>query len=307
MNRILSMILCIMMVLLVPMSAMAATDDTPLGNDHNTISYGELLNDYSHYTIDLTNRVTKDTMMSNNAFSQAESVENAIAYVKSLKLASAGYDYIEEACIIELKNYQKYGIELDSYTVLVPKSKSADKVFGTYNGRTFYWDTTSLSEVRYDVNGNRPSIDTLNHWIQGLFSVAMCFTSLAYSIPYTMVTTACNAPSNVTVSYGSYFRYSFNTSPVSRTIYTYASSSSTNRKVVYVDQRGTVNSSIMFCPVGMNWPSNNITIKEEFGRDVKTERYDDTSYILLRSSIMYNHNSVEYWFLSTQLISETWG
>ncbi|WP_130848111.1 hypothetical protein [Intestinimonas timonensis] len=52
---------------------------------------------------------------------------------------------------MELEAYRDSEVELNSYSVLVPKSDAAEKVFGTYNGTTFYYTTTSEAEYRKEV------------------------------------------------------------------------------------------------------------------------------------------------------------
>lgn len=292
MKKFIAFLICISMVLSVSTTSFATKITS--SSDEYTCNTTDDYSEYTHYTIDLSAKRSNSL----------ESITSATSYVKSLDLGKKGYGYIEDACLAELKSYMDSGVKIVSYTVLVPNTTS-DNVFGTYNGRTYYWDTTSLAVVEYSKRSSTPSTQQLANWMAGSLYAMIAFSTLLYSIPYTLVLSIANLPSNITVSYGSYFQYYFVTSPVTRTIYTYSSPSSTTKKVVYVDQRGLTNPSIDFHPVSSSMP-NTVTVIQQYNKSVKTQFYDDTSYILQRCNVMYSHNSTEYWFLSTALLNDYW-
>lgn len=83
-------------------------------------------------------------------------IDAAIAYVESLELSDIGYSHIEEACLSELNAYKDDGVILESYTVLVPKSK-AKYYYGTYLNHDYYYGYTSVSDMRRETNGAESS------------------------------------------------------------------------------------------------------------------------------------------------------
>ncbi len=254
------------------------------------------LSQYIHYTIDLT---------AMKASSAKTTVDAAVDYVKSLQLTNKGYAYIEEACLDELEQYRQQGATVYSYTVLVPKAAKSDVYYGTYNNIPFYVDYSSIANVKIEKDGPYPSSTALAHWVQGLFSVGMAFAHFTYGIPYALVSAALGNPSNVTYSYGSHNSYVFQAAPRTRLFYTYRGSSTT-RTVVFQDQRGEVDIRGYFEPVSTDVDNDYVQIFSKNDQTLWTSHYYDTSFILLRAYTMYTHNSCEYWFLSTELLTETW-
>ena len=72
--------------------------------------------------------------------------------MKSLNLSDIGYSYIEETCLKELATYKENEVELNNYTVLVPKTR-AKSYFGTYLNNDYYYDYTSIADMRRNTNG----------------------------------------------------------------------------------------------------------------------------------------------------------
>ena len=99
---------------------------------NNSENFDELnLENYFQYTINFDEKTRGVSSETGN------NIEAAIEYVESLNLKDLGFSHIEEACLIELESYSENNVILESYTVLVPKTRETE-YFGTYLGNDFY-------------------------------------------------------------------------------------------------------------------------------------------------------------------------
>lgn len=260
--------------------------------------------DLNHQNISQNRETTEDPSSKARAMTTGKNLSDAVCFVESLKLDENGYGYIREACIKELEEYQEKGIELTSYTVLVPKSNRSETIYGTYNGRTFYYALTSISDFNIEKNGDSPAQETLDDWIRGALDLVIGFALQEFSLPYSMVMSALNISGNVSLSYGTHNRYLFQMFDVkTRTIYTY---SGDTKRTVLTDQIGKAHISIYLVPVGGDVVGEQLTASYA-NRELKTKFYDNVSRNLQKAYVMYNHKGVDTWSLITEVLTESWG
>ena len=145
MKKVLSILLVVIMLFSMSITAFASTasDDS------------FCIEDYDQYSIDFSETNPKTRSVTGNT------IDDAISYVESLNLNDMGYSYIEEACLNELAGYKEDGVTLESYTVLVPKAR-AKRFYGTYLNYDYYYDYTSVSDMRRETNGTKKNAS--NEW-----------------------------------------------------------------------------------------------------------------------------------------------
>ena len=130
---------------------------------------------YTKYTIDFT------TPTARTVSNDESRINKAISFVKSLGLEGTEFSYIEEACLQELDSYKISGIVLESYSVLVPKSKAeAMTYYGTYLGSDFYSSITSESSFRIETNGetNEDNSNNWMKWVNGTIDLLLVVSDL---------------------------------------------------------------------------------------------------------------------------------
>ena len=293
MKRVISAILLLAMTFSLNISVSAATSNSD--NDF-------CIDDYEQYKIEFTDdqvNILADTDTKNN------SIDEAIEYVKSLNLDSLGYSYIEEACLNELAAYKENEVELDSYTVLVPKAR-AKKYFGTYSNKDFYYDYTSVANMRRNTKGveKGPSNEVQwDHWILGAMDLAMCFAKAKWSVPYSLIRTITGVSATSEVYYGSYNQYVEQfTNTKTRTIYR---ENGSQYKACYQDQTSSLRVKLYFCPVGDAFDSDYIEIDTIFNGMVSAN--DMTKNEILKSANTYaNHNGMAVFQVSYHHVTEDW-
>lgn len=277
----------------------------------NTLTANNISSKYDSYTLDLETYqknldVERDILSTKSEQLKAIPNEDIVSYVKSLNLSEKGFSFVETECLNQLKEYEDAGIELTSYTVLTPKTRS-DDVFGEYNGRTYYSTFVSISYPNVEIT-NTPSQSTLDSFANLLLDFFISCGGDIIAIPFSVIRAAFDiTEANVTLQYGSEFLTSFLFAPVSRrVIYTYANSAQTVEKTVFRDECGAVQVELYFKPVGAGFGHAYQLVAEKPYCEVQTKYYDNTSYILSRCHVMYNHNSVESWYLTQYVTSSDW-
>lgn len=130
--------------------------------------------------------------------------------------------YIEEDCLNELDCYRDNGVFLESYIVLIPKTRTKC-YYGTYLNYDYYYEYTSVSNMRREMNGakKRASNESQwNSWMLGTLDLGICFATWQRSVPYTIVRAVIGVPGISAVHYGSYSQYVDQfTNTVTRTIF----------------------------------------------------------------------------------------
>lgn len=240
---------------------------------------------YDKYTIDFTAPTAR------TASNDESRISEAISFVKSLGLAGTEFSYIEEACLVELEAYRDSEVELNSYSVLVPKSDAAEKVFGTYNGTTFYYTTTSEAEYRKEVKKTLKDSDNdpdWNAWIIGAVNVGMCFASWKVSLPYTLVSNVLGAEAAYTVEKDTFMRYVYQVAPETRTVYKYVNGS---KKIGVIDQKGTLDIKVNYCPVGLGFKKSDYLIRDLSNQKTEVNNYSNTDSVLKTAYTYSNRNA----------------
>ena len=293
MKQMLSILLSAVMVLSISIPAFAST------TDEDTFC----IDNYTQHTINFAE--TDPNMKTRSANENTN--DAAIAYVESLELSDIGYSHIEEACLSELNAYKDDGVILESYTVLVPKSK-AKYYYGTYLNHDYYYGYTSVSDMRRETNGAEKGASNesqWNSWILGTMDLAMCFFTAEWSVPYTLIRTVTGVSGTSAVHYGSYNQYVEQfTNTVTRTIF--KKKSSTNMDSCYQDQTSSLRVKLYFCPVGTAFDSDYIEIDTVYNGSVKANNLTKDE-ILHAANAYSNHNSVIIYKVSDHRVTEKWG
>lgn len=256
--------------------------------------------DYLMYTIDFES--------SEQGINQTpdEILNEAIDFVKSLKLSSLGYGHIEEACIAELKSYIEDNVILEKYTVLVPK-RNTMYYYGTYSGYDFYYENTSVSNMRRETNGeakNSSNAAKWNNWILGAMDLGMCFSSWQWGIPYSIIRNVTGVSGTAAVHNGSYNQHVEQfTNTVTRTIF--KERSSTNYDPSYQDQTSSLRVNLYFCPVGTAFSSDYIYIGNTFTGTVKANNLSKNQ-IMQQANVYSNHGGEIIYRVSYIHLSENW-
>lgn len=296
MKKVLSIVLSLVMLLSMSVTAFAAETTT---TEKDTFC----IDNYTQYTISFSG-----TKASTNARSANENtIDAAISYVESLELEDMGYAHIEEACLNELNAYKNDDVILESYTVLVPKTR-VKYYYGTYLNHDYYYEYTSVSDMRRETDGAEKQASNesqWNSWILGAMDLAMCFSTARWSVPYTLVRTITGVSGTSAVHYGSYNQYVEQfTNTVTRTIF--KERSSTNLDPCYQDQTSSLRVKLYFCPVGTAFDSDYIEIDTVYNGSVKANNL--TKEEILRSANVYsNHNAEIIYRVSYHRVTEEWG
>lgn len=226
--------------------------------------------------------------------------------MRSLNLEKMGYSHIEQACLNELTSYEDDGIILESYTVLVPKAKTR-YLFGTYNNSKFYYDYTSVSDMRRESNGAKKSASNAHkwdNWILGAVDLGMCFAETYWSIPYTIIRTITGVPDTSAVHYGSYNQYVEQfTKTVTRTVY----KERTNNQLdpAYQDQTSSLRVKLYFCPVGTAFKSDYIDIGTVYTGSVSANNLTKEQ-IMKVANVYSNHKGEIIYRVADKHLREEW-
>lgn len=281
-------------VLILTMSSITVlASDTPTSKEQDVG-----LSAYEQYKIEFNQEPNKTRAESSN-------IDNAIQYVKSLNLSENGFSYIEDACLAELEQYRIDGIELEDYTVLVPKTR-AKSYFGTYSGNEFYYDTTSVANMRRETNGvakSKSNASKWNNWILGVTDLAMNFASYKWSIPYTMIRNITGVSGTSAVYNGSrnqHVEQFTNTKTCS--IYKKQGSS---YKLCYQDQSSSLRVNLYFCPVGTAFSSDYISIGTTYNGKVQANNASKNT-ILQQANTYANRGSKVVYTVSSKRVKENW-
>ena len=236
-----------------------------------------------------------------------ESIDCAVEFVKSINLEDSSNDFIIDACLDELEELKEIETAgLLDYTVLIPNSTRSDTLYGTYNGRTFYYTLSStFNPTPFTIVGNNISQTHYNQWASGLISILLGLLGNEFSIPYTLVQLAYGSTSaGLYWSTGDHLEYFIQPKDVrTRAIYTY---SGNTKKVVLIDQSGHAYIQFLFVP----GPDNDIIGKQPINdptyKAAYTKYYQNTSRNLQRAYYMYTHSGQEVWHIVNELASEVW-
>lgn len=255
-------------------------------------------NDYISYTIDLS---TNSPACFSSAYQTP--IQRAREFVSSLNLSDE-YSYIKDVALQELASYEASQVELYSYTVYVPTSASSESVYGTYNGRTFYYSKTTGSNLRIDsfrdVIKSNASSTTWTQFTKGFLDFVLCFADWKYSIPYAVFTNILTNAGDQTcmIHDNDYVVLTCNGDTETRTIYTYDNNN--RKKIVKVDQTGIVDFFVSYAPVGRGFSDAFFTIDNNLRNiNIATPNYYKPSTILPQCLANYNHQSTSYSYLSS--------
>ena len=289
----------ILSILLIAILTLTVSSSTVLASDISTYIQQEAnLNEYNQYKIEF-NQKNSMARIENNT------VDEAIQYVKSLKLLENGFGHIEEACLSELEQYKSDGIELEDYTVLVPRTK-AKSYFGTYLGNEFYYENTSVANLRRETNGVAKSSSNAskwNNWILGVTDLAMNFANIKWSIPYSMVRSITGVSGTSAVYNGSRNQHVEQfTNTKTRSIYKKQGSS---YNLCYQDQSSSLRVNLYFCPVGTAFSSDYIFIGTTYNGTVQANNASKDT-ILQQANTYANHGSKVVYTVSSKRVQENW-
>lgn len=255
------------------------------------------IDDYTQYTIDFSETTSKARN------TETDSIDDAISYVESLELSNAGYSYIEEACLNELNGYKDNNVVLESYTVLIPKTRTR-QYYGTYAGHDFYYEYTSVANMRRETSGAKKSSANeakWDKWVLGLMDLGMCFANIKWSIPYTLVRSVTGVSGTSAVHYGSYnVHVEQFTNTVTRSIFKESSS-----KACYQDQTSSLRVNLYFCPVGTAYNSDYISCGTTYSGSVQSTNYSKDS-ILQIANTQSNHGSQVFYSITSHQLTENW-
>lgn len=236
-----------------------------------------------------------------------ESIDCAIEFVKSIHPDDSNNEFIIDACLnelVELKEINAAGL-LD-YTVLIPHSTRSDTLYGTYNGRTFYYTLSStFNPTPFTLTGDNISQTHYNQWASGLVGILLGLLGNEYSIPYSLVQLAYGSTSaGLYWSTGDHLEYYIQPKNIrSRSIYTYSGST---KKVVLIDQSGYAHIQTQFVPGPNNNTIGKATISQLQYEPACTKYYNATSRNLQKAYQMYTHSGQEIWYIVNELASEVW-
>lgn len=255
------------------------------------------IDNYTQFTIDLSEIESKVR----NA--EANSIDTAISYVKSLDLSGMGYSYIEDACLDELNRYKDDDVSLESYTVLVPKTR-AKQFYGTYAGHDFYYEYTSVADMRRETNGAAKSAaneSKWKQWVLGAMDLAMCWRTRTWSVPYTIVRIATGISDPDDIYYGSYNRHVEQfTNTVTRSIYREGSS-----KAGYRDQTSTLRVRSYLCPVGVTTGPDFICYGDTYNGAIEANDLSKNSILQLANTYS-NHGNQVFYSVTSHRVTENW-
>ncbi|NCB62976.1 MAG: hypothetical protein EOM52_05080 [Clostridia bacterium] len=287
-KRIVSLLLTLAMCTTMLVTSGAAT---------NTIDTG----DYQRYAIDFTQELKSSSLRVNNT------VDDAILFVKSLSLTGTQNEYVETACLAELELYKEAGIELDAYTVLVPKGTSAEQKLGTYNNMTFYYTTTSEAKYRKEIEKVLKTSENDLNWDNFAklgVDILMCFAAWQYSIPYTVITSALSGDPGYVIKANTFMRYVYQIAPETRTIYAYQNG---NKKISYIDQKCTFDTFANFCPVGTGFSKSDYLVASLTGEKAEVNNYSKTNTVLQTAYTYFNRNAQYVDSMNNYDLGQRWG
>lgn len=286
-------------ILLIAILTLTVSSSTVLASDISTYTQREVnLNEYNQYKIEFDQKNSMNRIENNT-------VDDAIQYVKSLKLSENGFGHIEEACLSELEQYKSDGIELEDYTVLVPRAK-AKSYFGTYLGNEFYYENTSIANMRRETDGvakSSSNVSKWNNWILGVTDLAMNFANITWSIPYSMVRSITGVSGTSAVYNGSHNQdVEQFTNTETRSIYKKQGS---NYELCYQDQSSSLRVNLYFCPVGTSFSSDYIFIGTTYNGTVQANNASKDT-ILQQANTYANHGSKVVYTVSSKRVQENW-
>lgn len=286
-------------ILLIAILTLTVSSSTVLASDISTYTQREVnLNEYNQYKIEFDQKNSMNRIENNT-------VDDAIQYVKSLKLSENGFGHIEEACLSELEQYKSDGIELEDYTVLVPRAK-AKSYFGTYLGNEFYYENTSIANMRRETDGvakSSSNVSKWNNWILGVTDLAMNFANITWSIPYSMVRSITGVSGTSAVYNGSHNQHVEQfTNTETRSIYKKQGS---NYELCYQDQSSSLRVNLYFCPVGTSFSSDYIFIGTTYNGTVQANNASKDT-ILQQANTYANHGSKVVYTVSSKRVQENW-
>lgn len=265
------------------------------------------IDNYTQYTVDFTGNNAKTRAAIVSEDSTSDNIDEAIQYVEGLNLGEMGYSHIEEACLNELESYRDDDIILENYTVLVPKAR-AKTYYGTYLGNKFYYDYTSVADMRRETNGTKKSSSNSskwNSWILGTVDLIVSFTGGSYSIPYSAIRSITGiAASNSDIHYNSYNQYVEQfTNTRTRTIYKLSGST---YKTCYQDQSSSLRINQYFCPVGTKFAKDYYSLGTKFNGTVNANSLSKDQ-ILQTANTYASHGSKVVYSVTSKRIVEKWG
>lgn len=195
-----------------------------------------------------------------------DNINQAKAGVRALKLGKMGFDYIEEACLAELKEMEENeDVMLHEYTVLIPKARAvAPSYYTTYKGLEIYMQAASKSIQAYTKTEFAFS-PTLIDWMLGTINLGLCFNKVkTLNISWALMSSLASAMTpGYEVHDGDWMDTEARVFPTNRAFYVKEGSS---YKLVYNREYGQV------------YPSTTYNYNKIHGDYNSTSKYDTVIY-----------------------------
>lgn len=220
--------------------------------------FGSIEDNYTFYTLDFSDTSSEDIQLSSFQTLQVDNKEKIVAaidYVLSLDLADKGYGYIEESCLSELYDMMddEDNYILNSYSVLIPKSRLSMEYYGTKEGlRFFYSFYSSMNKYFFEeISDSQKQLESskIKHFINSAIDIVACFFQAEITVPYTLVKSAMNLPQKYTIKEGAFMLSAIEADILSRGIYLEGSGNSNTWELCHSDEKtGSIRPFIVFFP-----------------------------------------------------------
>lgn len=237
---------------------------------------------YEKYTIDFENATSLSDggVMLTSQNEKENRIAEAKEYVLSLNLGDLGYQYIEDACLNELENWQAEDSVLNSYTVLVPKSRATLYYLGTCADKDFYCAYISENVRTYQakITLDTDDIGLEEKWANGLLDFALNFFDTTFNIVFSVFRNKveeCTEVDYETLT-GLKAVPGIQVAGVTRMVYYQYEG---EWLTCYFDEQGTGRPYFVLYPNKTNLPTT-VNIELIPSLHLETEHYSDTDYVL---------------------------
>lgn len=258
---------------------------------------------YIHYTIDFVNNERSNSV----ANSSDNTVEQTKLFVQSLNLGDKGFQYVEDACLQELQEYEENNVEIEKYIVLVPKDSSLT-YYGTVGSNDFYCEYTSASNVRIDTYGKEKDSNNEDLWneiIIGVAELPLNFLETKFALGFYVFDSIAGLYDPPVYQYESKFVYCEQYDLIT-TFSVYREQSPGNYKLGYQSQDGDLRIIPYFCPVTSAFDGDYIQGHTIFDGHLDTDEGYSKDQILTITNIQCNHNNVYTQLLVSYHVKELW-
>ncbi|WP_312634824.1 hypothetical protein [Oscillibacter sp.] len=120
----------------------------------------------------------------NEIIDNSSNITQAKAFVKSLDLSSRGFSNLTQAYIDELDYLADEGVQLESYSVAIPR---AQEYYGTYDGYMFQAAYSYYSDNYYT---NLTGKGNHEKWVSGAINILMNYALKRISVPFSVLSSA---------------------------------------------------------------------------------------------------------------------